>query len=262
MASFDIVGDIAIIEVGSEEDEKGVVESILEKHPHLKTICCKAGEREGELRLRKIKILFTKDKEKPTETIHKEYGCLFKVDVSKVYFSPREGTERQRVARQVKPGETVLVMFAGVGPYAIIIAKVQPEVKRVYAVEVNKVGVKYMKENVDMNRMRYKVIPIEGDVARDVKQFHGVCDRVVMPLPKGAHRFLQEAIRCCKDEGIIHFYHWGPLEDLYGGALEIIEGECKRAGVGYEVLDKRRVLPYAPRVYKVCIDFKVKRCKA
>ncbi|MBI4176655.1 MAG: hypothetical protein HY518_05595, partial [Candidatus Aenigmarchaeota archaeon] len=115
MAGIDIIGDIAIVEMPEKgHDNRKVIESILKTHRHVKTICMKAGERSGKYRLRRLKVIHGKE----TVTIHREYGYQLKLDVRKAYFSPRESTERQRIAGQVKPGETVLVMFAGIGPFA------------------------------------------------------------------------------------------------------------------------------------------------
>ncbi len=251
--SFDIIGDIAILEIPKEleKKEKEIAEVVVKIHPRIKTVCKKSGERFGEFRLRKMKILFGKE----TETIHKEYGCKFKLDVTKVYFSPRESTERQRIAEQIKPKEKILVMFAGIGPYAIIIAKKQPKAK-VYAIEINPDAYNYMVENIKLNKVEYQVIPILGDVNKECPKYFNFFDRIVMPLPKGAYEFLSLAIKCLKSKGIIHFYYWGG-EDAFQKAEELIKNECKKLGKKYKILNKRKVLPYGPRTYKICIDFQV-----
>ncbi|MFH1445037.1 MAG: class I SAM-dependent methyltransferase family protein, partial [Nanoarchaeota archaeon] len=140
--SFDTVGDIAIIEIPDElkKKEKYIANSIVSLHPHIKTVCKKTSGREGEFRTRSMKKILGKS----TETIHKEHGCKYKMDVTKVYFSPREATERQRISSQVDSGEKILVMFSGVGPYAIAIAKNHPDAN-IYAIEKNPAGHKYAK---------------------------------------------------------------------------------------------------------------------
>jgi len=250
--SFDIIGDIIVIEIPKElrKKEKIIADALRKTHPHVKTILKKIGEREGKFRLRKFKKIFGEE----TETIHKEYGCIFKLDVTKVYFSPRESTERQRVAEKIKPNEKILVMFAGVGPYAIIIAKKQPSVK-VYAIEINPDAVKYMIENVRMNKVGDRVIPILGDVAKKSEDFYGKCDRVIMPLPKGAYKYLKYAIKCAKPGGVIHFYYWAKEEDLFSECVDFIEKTAKKMGRKIEIVDKRKVLPYGPRKWKICVEF-------
>ncbi|MEM7816081.1 MAG: class I SAM-dependent methyltransferase family protein, partial [Candidatus Aenigmatarchaeota archaeon] len=177
---FDIIGDVAVIEIPDELERQkmAIAKAVLMANRNVRTVCRKLGEREGRYRLREMEILLGKS----TETVHREYGCAFKLDVRKVYFSPREGTERQRVAEQVKPKETVMVMFEGVGPYAIQIAKKQPKVKKVIAIEINPKAVEYMRENITLNKVSDRVEPVLGDVSRAAKRFYGTCDRVVMPL--------------------------------------------------------------------------------
>jgi len=255
--SYDLVGHVAILDIPKElkKEKKLIAKVLLETNNHIKTVLQKASKREGEFRTRKYKFLAGKRK---TETLHKEYGCIFKLDPTKVYFSPRELTERQRIAEQVKPKETVMVMFAGVGPYPIVIAKKQPEVKKIIAIEINPKAVKYMKENIRINKLSHKIIPIKGDVRDECKEWYGKCDRVVMPLPLGAESFLDLAVKCLKKKGgIIHFYNWGEEPDIFKQAKELVKKTMKKMKKKYKILKSRKVLPYAPRRWKVCLDIKV-----
>ena len=59
---------------------------------------------------------------KKTETINKENGCLFKLDLAKVMWSKGNNNERLRIAKLVGDGETVIDMFAGIGYFSIHIA--------------------------------------------------------------------------------------------------------------------------------------------
>ncbi len=255
---FDIIGDVAIIEIPEELESKKLIiaKALLKVHPSVKTVCRKLSEREGAFRLRELEILVGKS----TETEHKECGCIYRLDVAKAYFSPREATERQRIASQVKPKETVMVFFAGVGPYAIMIAKKKNA--RVYAIEMNTDAVKYMRENVRINRVQEKVEPVLGDVKKVSKQFYGKCDRVIMPLPKEGYKFLPEAFMCLKPKGgIIHFYSYAHEDDLFSEAESLVKKAAKNAVRSIRVLDKRKVLPYGPRVFKVCLDIKAGKSK-
>ena len=260
-SSFDIIGSrekaVAIVEIAEELEEKEeiIASAIMKLHKNVKSVLKKASPRKGIFRIREFELI---GGEENTEVIHKEYGYLLKLDPKYVYFSPREGTERQRVASQVKRNEFVMVMFAGVGPFAIAIAKKQPGVKKIVAVEINEKAVEYMKENVKLNKVEDKVFPILGDVRNVCPKYYGKCDRVVMPLPLGAETFLDIAIKCLKPKGgVIHFYNWGTEDDLYSNALKLIEKNVRKAKRKFEVLNKRKVSPFAPRKWKICIDFKV-----
>jgi tRNA (guanine37-N1)-methyltransferase len=253
--AFDIIGDVALIEIPDELDsrEKLIAETVLKVHKNIKTVCRKMGVRSGELRLRKLKVIAGKG----TETVHREHGAMYRLDVMKTYFSPREATERQRVAEQVGPGETVLVMFSGIAPFGIAIARKQEKVAKVYCIELNRDACEYAEDSIRMNKLGHKVVPICGDVKEETKQFYGKCDRVIMPLPKEAHLFLPEAIRCLKKEGIIHFYHVAPEEDMFTEAVKLVKDHCRKGGRRCRILARKRVLLYSPRNWKVCIDFKV-----
>jgi tRNA (guanine37-N1)-methyltransferase len=258
--SFDIIGSkekaVAIVEIPEElkQKEKLIAEAIMKLNKNVKSVLKKVSERKGELRLREYELLAG---DVNTEVIHKEYGYLLKLDPQKVYFSPREATERQRIASQVKENETVLVMFSGIAPFAIAIAKKQPEVKKVYAIELNDIAHQYAIENVRINKLGHKIVLILGDVREVCKKYYEKFDRIVMPLPLGAENFLDVAIACLKENGIIHFYSWGKEPDLFSNALKLIEENCKKLNKKFEILSKRKVLPYKPRTYKICIEFKV-----
>ena len=253
--AYDIIGDVAIIEVPErlENREREIAEAILSSHKHVKTICKKMSERRGRYRLRELKVLYGTD----TYTEHREHGMVLRLDVQKAYFSPREATERQRIAKQVRPGETVMVMFSGICPYAIAVAKQQPVVKKVYAIEINEHAHRYAEENVRINKLSHKVVPVLGDVEKEAPDFFGVCDRVIMPLPLEAHRFLPLAIKCLKKSGgTIHYYTVADEKDI-DKSRGSVERECEKLGKKCAVLKVKRVLLYGPRTWKVCVDFRV-----
>src|SRR3989338_713945 len=137
--SFDIIGNIAVLEIPPElrRKEKLIAETLMEIHRNIKTVCKKSSERKGIYRLRGIKKISGNG----FETIHRESGCRFKLDIRKAYFSVRESTERQRIADLVKEKEKVLVLFSGIGPSGVIIAKKCP--CQIKMVEINPTACKY-----------------------------------------------------------------------------------------------------------------------
>jgi len=252
--SFDIIGDIGIIEADGSLRGKGkaVADAFMRTHHNVRTVCVKLGERGGKLRLRKLKKLAGNG----FETVHTEFGCRYKMDVRKVYFSPRESTERKRIADQVKPGETVLVMFSGVAPYAIMIARTVRDA-HVTCIELNKDACKYASENTKLNKVSDRVEIICGDAGKEWKRFSGTCDHVVMPAPTEAYRYLDEAIACARKGGVVHFYFIGHEDDLYSEAEGIVKNACAEVGRKFRIVGRKKVLPYAPRIWKVCLDVKV-----
>lgn len=260
VSSFDIVGSrekaVAIIQIPDTliKKEKQIASAVMHQHKPVKSVLKRASARTGDLRLRKY-VLITGDKN--TEVIHREHGCSFRLDVRKVYFSPRESTERLRIASQVKPGEVVLVMFSGISPFPIIIAKKQPNVKKIYAIELNPAAHEYAIENVRLNKLYEKIIPLHGDVREVCQEFlHKkiLFDRILMPLPLGSKRFLEVAIPLLKKNGIIHLYSWGSDPDPFANEEGYIKCVAKERGKKVKILQKRKVLPYGPRRWKVVFD--------
>ncbi|ASJ10693.1 tRNA (guanine-N1)-methyltransferase [Thermococcus sp. P6] len=248
--SFDVIGDVAIVEIPEELKGYGraIGEAILRVHRHIKVVLAKGGNVSGEYRVRKLLHLAG---ERRTETLHRENGIRLKLDVTRVYFSPRLATERMRIFRKSRPGEVVFDMFAGVGPYSILLAK---KVKLVFACDLNPWAVRYLEENVRLNRLN-NVVPVLGDVRKVAGKV--VADRVIMNLPKFAGRFLREAMLSVRDGGVVHYYGFGPEEDLFSEHEERIRATAEELGFGVEVLERRKVRPYAPRQFNVAIDFRV-----
>lgn len=253
--AYDVVGEIAIIQVPPEisKKKKVIAKALQDTQSHIKTIYNKVGERSGDYRLSKLERIAGTG----SETVHTEYGCKFVVDVKKAYFSGREGSERQRIAAQVKPKENVLVMFSGVCPSPVTIAKKQPLVEKVYGIDINPDAYKYAQDNIRINRVQTKVNAYCGDVRKAAPELGLLFDRIIMPLPKGAHEFLDVAFQLIKKNGTIHFYHWDREDDLYSGAIKLIESQAKKSKKKIKIISKKKVLPYGPRIWKICMDFKV-----
>jgi tRNA (guanine37-N1)-methyltransferase len=248
ITSFDVIGDIAIIEVPREleEYEKRIAESLARAHKNVKTVLKKAGGIKGKERIRDLRHLFGEEK---TETLYREHGLQLKLDVSRVYFSPRLSYERQRILEQVEDGEVIVDLFAGVGPFSILLAKYR-DVK-VYAIEINPVAYEYLKENIRINKVGDKVVPLLGDCRKLAPK--GAASRVIMNLPKTSHEFLDLAFDVIK-KGVIHFYSISPEQDLYGSKIDFIKKTGKKKGRKAKILNRRVVRPYSPYRYHVVID--------
>ena len=155
----------------------------MQRHRNIKTVLRQVGGVSGDLRLRRLEWIAGQRK---SETVHKEFDCIFKVDLKKCYFSPRLSYERMRIAELVKPDETVVNMFAGVGSFSVLIAA-HSSARNVYSIDVNLAAVKFMQENARLNRVENIVVPILDDAKDAVtKHLQNVADRIVMPLPEKA----------------------------------------------------------------------------
>jgi len=256
-SSFDIIGNkekaIAIIEIPTQlkKKKKIIATALMKQHKNIKTVLGKESPRKGRYRTRKLKIIKGK---KNTEVLHVESGCRFLLDPKKVYFSPREGTERMRIAEKINKNEVVAIFFAGVGPFAIIIGK-KAKPKKIIGIEINPTAVKYFKENIRLNKLENVEI-VEGDVEKEAKKFYKKCNRVLMPLPEKSEEYLEEAINCVKS-GIIHFYCFSE-EDKISEKKRKISSVAKKLKRKLKIISINNVLPYGPRIWKYRIDFKVR----
>ncbi len=216
-SGVDVIGDVAIVRLErfTAAEKRKVGRAILGELKNVRVVMEQVGAVEGEFRLRKLRHVAG---EKRTMTLHRENGCSFKVDVSKCYFSPRLSTERLRVAGMVRPKERVLNMFAGVGPYSIPIAKLAGA--RVTSCEVNGLAARLHEENDRLNKVDRLVTVIHGDAADLPKATKEKFDRVLMPLPSEADRFLSTALSMAKKGGVVHYYRHLLGEDEH----EAIEG--------------------------------------
>ncbi len=260
-SSFDIVGSrsgaVAIIEIPEELDtyKHIIAEAIVKLNRHVKTVLRRVGPRTGPFRLYRYEVLI----QGPTEVLHKEHGYYLKLDPTKVYFSPRDQNDRIQIAKMVRENETIMYMFAGIGPYAVAICKFCPNVRLVVAIELNPTAHEYMISNVRINKLKGRVIPILGDVRKVCPKFYEKFDRVLMTLPLGAFEYLDLGIKCLRREGgYLHFYHLGSERDPFSEAERLVLDYCEKFERECKIINKVIVRDYAPRVYKVRLDVYVK----
>jgi len=253
--SHDLVGDILLLEslqAALLPYKAEIGSALLKLNPGVTTILLKTGSVEGEFRIPQLEVIAGAKK---FETIHKEYGVNIKVDLSKAYFSPRLGYERRRVAMSISDGETVVDMFAGVGPFSLMIAKKAKT--RIYSIDLNPDAILLLKENIPINRLRGEIVPICGDAKEVAKMLHGVADHVIMNLPASSLEFLDAAYRFLKKSGgTIHLYMFS------GSSLEEVEAQFIDASKNmygeFAVKGSRVVKPVAPRKWQIALDIEVK----
>jgi tRNA (guanine37-N1)-methyltransferase len=233
----ELVGGIAIMQ---DHDSEGA-EKILRSRPSLHTVLFASSEVCGEYRTREFEVLAG---EPTTRTEVIEYGHRFTVDLSRAYFSARLSSERQRILEQVAGNETVLDMFAGVGPFAIILAA---RATIVVASDINPQAIILMLENCAQNRTD-NVLPVLADAHHLPGSIPWRFDRIVMNLPLSGTEFLPEAFRLCKAGGTIHFYS---LVSAEGEHLEYIHK------LGGTVVAERIVRSYSPGQWHTVYDIRV-----
>lgn len=182
--AFSVLGNMVIVNFSDDfkkSERKKFAEKILKEHNNIKTVLEKSGKFSG--RLRKMKTEFLAG-EKTREVLYKENNCVFRFNVDTTYFSPRLSNERKEIAKQIKKGENVLVMFAGVSPFSIVIAK-NSKAKKVYSNEINREANKYGELNIELNKVKDKVELIKGDVKKVAEK---ILKSRAVPLPNSRPR--------------------------------------------------------------------------
>ena len=257
--AVDFIGEIAIIEIPSELEpyKKIVGQAIMKAHKNVRTVLAKAGAVSGTYRLREFNVIAG---EHSTETIHKESGCKFKVDVAKAYFSPRLSNEHKRIASMVQEGETIIDSFSGVGPFAILIAKTHEKVQ-VYAVDANPAAVDYLRFNIRLNKVMDKIRVLSGDAQQILNErLAGIADRIIMNLPERAIEFVDVACKALKPSGgMIHFYSFiDASSSIEQKKLEFKKKVEESGRIVEAFFSSKTVRETAPREWQVVIDAQIR----
>ena len=249
--SFDTIGDIVILEIPDNlTDKKQIIGDAALKFTKRRSIYMKKSAIKGTTRVRDLEFLSGID---DSITIHKEHGARLKLNVRDMYFSPRLATERKRVMESVEDGEKILDMFCGIGPFPIIIARNKKV--DITAVDINSEAIKYLDENIKLNKLQGSIKTYVGDIAEVSKEFKCKFDRIIMNLPGLAYTFLDIAVDLIEDGGIINYYEFS---DSYQQGIERLETACKKKNKKVEIINTRKVKSTSPGEWHVAIDGKVK----
>ena len=248
---YDVIGSIAVIEAESGI-KKEAARLILKQNKRIKTVLSRASAVSGTYRIRRHSYIAGK---KTYISKYRENGCIFNIDLNKAFFSPRLSYERNRISGLVRKNEKVIVMFAGVGPFAIEMARKAPS-SEVVAIELNRRAYSYMLKNISENKVK-NVVPVLGDVAKVASKYKGYADRIVMPLPKDSADFLESAILCAKRNCTVHYYAFSGRDNPYASAENLIRKVCLKHRRNARIISKRIVRPYSPSSVEIVIDFMV-----
>ena len=256
--AYDVLGNIAIIRFPKEtkeKEKKAFAERLLKKQKSINTVLEKQGKIKG--RLRKIETRYVAGV-KTKEVLYRENNCLFRFNINTTYFSPRLSNERKEIAGKIKKNQEVLVMFSGVNPYGVVIAK-NSKAKKVYSVEINREANKYAKLNSELNKVKNKVELIQGNIKRiadklskDKKKF----SVIVMPRPKLKDSFLKEAFSLSQKGTVIYYYDFCE-EDKIESIIQKIKDEAKKSRKKIKILNTKAAGEIAPYKIRLRVDFKV-----
>lgn len=253
MANYDILGNIAIIKFDKKTSKKQKLREAkkLLKRKDVKSVLEKANKVSGRLRTIKTRFIAGVNTK---EAVYKENGCKFKLNVETCYFSPRLAEERKEIASRIKKKDKVLVMFSGVNPFGIVIAKKTGA--SVVSVELGRECCKYARENSKINKLADKIQIIQGDVKKKVTSKLGKFSVIVMPRPNLKETFLKQAFLVSRKGTIIYYYCFGH-EDKIGKLVEEIYREARASKKKIKIAKIKRAGEIAPYKFRWRVEIKV-----
>lgn len=258
-SAFDQIGDTVIIKIpdGLMPKKKLIADAILANVKTAKAVFAQVSAVKGDFRVRDLEFIAGENR---TVTEYKEHACRFKVDVARTYFSPRLSTERLRIAEMVGNDETIVNMFAGVGTFSVVIARMN-KTCRVYSIDSNSAASELDKINAKLNKVQDRVFSICGDAAEVIKaKLAGQANRVLMPLPERAKEFVDSAVLALKEKGIVHYFaHVKADSKKVGRELGLDDARDAFAEYNHQVLATRIVREVGPRIYQIVADVSVTR---
>lgn len=240
--SYDIIGDIIIMKYADPKRSVELAENLMKYRKGTKSVFIDHGIK-GEFRKRSLELIAGEDKR---VTTYKENGLIFKIDLDKAYFSPRLATERMLISKDVKDGEFIIDMFAGIGPFSLNIAKNKK--CKIIAIDSNPDAISNLEENISLNRLAGTVIPVCGDAAVKIAEF-GNADRIIMNLPHGAFMFVEKALKSLKVKGTLNYYEINTVENIEKRMEEF-------RALGLELVSKRVVHGYSKMESMYSLEFK------
>jgi len=263
---LDIIGDIAILKFSKENkkfDKLKYAKSFLSKNKNIRTILEKTNKISGRLRKAKTNYLAGENKK---QTIYRENNCLFKLNIDETYFSPRLSNHRkeisEEIAKKIKKNSKILVMFAGIAPLPIVLARTLKEKNKLNNVkiisnEINKKASKYAEENTILNKFQETIKIIQCDAKNLPQKLRKAklpvkYDFILMPRPNLKETFLKTALTLSAKNTCIYYHGFGTKEKV----LEEIENSIPKNKISKIKIEKAGEI--APHKFRWIVKFRIK----
>jgi tRNA wybutosine-synthesizing protein 2 len=235
-SSWAVVGSVLLADFGDVSAEGGlgadrreeVGEALLELHGDADTVLARCGV-SGTRREPSAEVVAGVGE---TETVHVEHGTKYALDLSRVMFSPGNKAERARMGEVVDSGERVFDMFAGVGYFALPMARAGAEVT---AAEINPEAYRLLVENAALNGVADRVRAVLGDC----REVEATADRVVMGHYE-AHERLDAALDALVGGGTVHLHEATPEGLFPDRPVERLSAAAAAAARAHQVLEAAR----------------------
>jgi tRNA wybutosine-synthesizing protein 2 len=253
-SSWAVLGSVVLADFTDCPRPSEVGEALLDLHGEADTVLDRGGVA-GEHREPSVSVVAGAG---DTETVHVEHGTRYGMDLADVMFSPGNKAERARMGDAVSEGERVLDMFAGIGYFALPMARAGAAVT---AVEKNPTAFQYLVQNAQLNDVAGNLDAVLGDC----REVDATADRVVMgyydalggPTAGENPGYLAAALDALVSGGILHAHAAVPEPELWDRPLARLRDGCEAAGRDVELLDRRRVKSHSEGVFHVVVDARV-----
>jgi len=261
---LDVVGDIAILKFSRFTPwiyKKYHGWKLLKNNNHLKVVLEKTAGFSGVLRIQETKWIAG---EKRKDTVHRENDCSFYLDVDETYFSPRLSQDRKimvdEVLKVIKKNARVLVMFAGVSPLPVVLAKSLRRSKisaEIISSELNKKACEYGEKNIQMNKVGDYVKVVCGDsrkLCESLSRKRQRFDFIFMLRPNLEETFLDAALKVSKKGTVIYYHSFSESEE---NTKEEIMKDIVKAKRKVSKLDFRKAGDIGVRKNRYSVKFNV-----
>jgi len=254
-SSWAVLGSVILADFTDCPRPGAVGDALLDLHREADTVLDRGDGIHGERREPSVSVVAGAG---DTETVHVEHGTRYAMDLAEVMFSPGNKAERARMGEAVRDGERVLDMFAGIGYFALPMARAGADVT---AVERNPAAFRFLVENAQLNDVADGLDAVLGD-CREVET---PADRVVMgyydalggPVAGEDPGYLAAALDALEPGGTLHVHAAVPEAELWDRPVGRLREGCERAGRDVEILDRRRVKSHSEGVFHIVLDARV-----
>ncbi len=241
--SWAVIGDLIVVRFEDCPFEDVVAAGLLDLYGSAHTVLAREGI-DGAHREPAMRVVGGRGE---TETVHREAGIEYALDLAEVMFAPGNERERQRMGSVVTPGEVVLDMFAGIGYFSLPMARAGA---RVTAIERNPTAFDYLLENRERNDVIDQLSPIRGDCGEVVPRLASdgpVADRIVMGH-FDASAYLPAARTAIRPGGAIHLHAIGHAAQPFADAERALERHQ------LSVRDRHTVKTHGPGTVHVVVE--------
>ncbi|MFX1418569.1 MAG: class I SAM-dependent methyltransferase family protein [Promethearchaeota archaeon] len=253
---FQTLGNVIILKLNHKlfKKEHLIADAYLKLLPRIRSVYVNRGKIVGTYR-EPEKIEFIGGENNPIIE-HKEHDVTYKFDITKIMFSKGNINERKYLASLVKAGEIIVDMFAGIGYFSLPIAR-HSSVGKIYSIELNPESYKFLVENININHLEDKIIPINGDCKVEVVKLSdsGIkANRVIMGVFPAPKEYIKEALTLVSDHGTIIHYEGVNEKDKYLVLFKEFSEIAKKGSFNCELKSYRLVKSYGPNLYHIVLD--------